>query len=518
MKIWARILAVVLAALLACAAFGGCGKKKKTDGTGSAASGESQAEGTSSQTEDDSNVGGTGSAAGTASKGTASKGTASKGSGNGNAAEDDGKTVKLKFWCGYGTQTANVLQKIIDNFNKSQSKYSVTMSNQGGTDELRTKLMSYAQSKLPSLFTGAPLTIAQYAETSYTMPIQGYLDADKDDWEKDMYAQVKASYSDRHGNMIGSPIGLSVTGFGVNVDVLEKTGYNLNNCSSLEAMVKIAKEAVQKGLVKYGFAFNNGQDLHEYLEIEGLDIVNNNDGYSGKPTKSLLNSGETKQAILKFLDLSAQLYKTTGPNGQKGAYPIGAGLGNSIAGDFRAGNILFWRNTNSYFGNAFVYAKVQPKFKWAFLPANGITDGAEYRNQCISEGTGLFIGNTGKKSEMQGAYEFIKFCAKVESQEIWCTNTTYVPFTKAAAASSKITSWQKENFPDGPRVGETINRSSKDLTACYAATGNEMIYAMLELMAAVADNPDSKNFDAYIKSCDQRFQQAIDVYASKTKK
>ncbi len=502
MKTWARILAVVLAALLACAAFGGCGKKKKTDGTGSAASGESQAEGTSSQAVDNSNAGG-------AASGTASKGSSSKA----DAEEDNGKTVKLNFWMGYGSSSNNgvAMQQLINKFNTGQSKYYINMSFQGATGELRTKLMSYSQEKLPSIFNGTPITIAQYAETNYTMPIQTYLDADPDNWENDMFAQVRASYSDRHGKLVGIPIGVSIIGYGVNLDVLKKLGKTIDDCTSLETMVPMAIKAVEEGYVKYGFAFNQGQTLHDYLEIEGVDLADNNDGYSGKPTKSLINSGETKKAIQKFLDLNARLYKTTGPNGAKGAFSIGNGLGYAVVGDFKAGNLLFWNNTNSYFDKG-----LKVSFDWAFLPLTGITDGAKYRNQCISEGTGLFIGNTGKKSEMQGAYEFLKFCAKAENQEIWCTNTSYVPYTNAAAKSAKIAAWQKENFPTASVVTDTLARSSKNLNACYAPTGSELIMSLFQIMSNVCENPNG-NFDSYIKEADQRFQQAITVYARKTK-
>lgn len=489
MKVWARIFAVLLAAVVVCAAFGGCGKSGKKDGgnTGSDdvssveqqnESGESRAEQTSSK-------------------------TASKQQTASTAGGKQQGTKQLTFWCGYGTDHYNRVQKLVDLFNSKQKNYRLKLASKGGTGELRTSLMSTAKANLPSLFNGTPLTNAHYAENSFCAPIQPYIDADPDKWANDMFEPVRWAYSDRNGKLIGAPIGLSITGWGVNLDVLQKAGYSEKDCTSFEAMVNIAIDAVKQGLVKYGMTINNGVDIHDALRLQGVDLVDKNNGWSGDPASSQLEKGNTNTVLKKFLTLEAKLYN------EGAGYPMTT-TGN-VGGQFKNGSILFWRNTNSYFSAAIVNTG-QPNFHWGFIPAVGVDNSAKYKNQCLAEGTGVYIANTGDEREMQGAYEFIKFCASVEAQRLWCGSCTYTPFTKKAAADPEIVKWQNANFPEWKNVINVLNNSKSDLRGTYAAIGSEMTNSLFELAQAVSDNPKG-NIDTYIKNANQRFQQGIDQFA-----
>ncbi len=474
MKKVTRWLALLLAAVMTCSLLAGCGKKK-----------DSGKDSDSSKTE------------------SADKGESSEGLGG---------TKKITFWCGYSSNHFKPTQELVKRFNQSQSKYRVEIMNRGSTGEMRTSLLGMNKKSYPSLITGTPLTIAQYADLNFIAMLQPYLDADPDKWTEDFYDVVRTSYCDRDGNMVGSPIGVSMTGYGVNMSVLKKMGYTEEQVRSFsfEKIAQVATEAVkQKSTtgITYGLTSSGGADLHDMLRIQGIDIVDNENGFKAFPTKSLINEGNTKAYIEKYAKIIQQLSRDKVLHKSLNI--------NDLGSEFRAGKILFWKNTNSYFYDA-VITGTKPGFEYTFIPTPGLDDSAKFKGQCLSEGTGMFICNTGDKEEMQGAYEFIKFCAKTESQEYWCTHNSYVPYTKAAAASTVIQDWQNKNFPSGKIVNDVLLNTSKDCTGTYAPLGDELLNALGDVISSLITDPDS-DINTTIENADYRLNVAITTYAKRLK-
>lgn len=481
MKRLAKILALALAVMMACAAFGGCGGKKKDGGTGSAESGASSAESAASA----------GASSGAASAG----GTQSTAGGGGG-----GGVKKITCWIGYGSYNFNAVGEIIKKFNAAQSKYVVSQTNNGGSDQLRTKLLSLEQKEYPSVISGTPVTIAQYAENDFTVPIQEFMGNDK--WADDMFPSVRASYTDRKGRLVGVPIGVSVTGYGVNLDALKKTGYELKDVDSFEKMVEIAIKAVKGGHIRYGISFGVGNDTHDTLRVQGMDFIDNGNGWNSSARKALLQSGNNKAIIEKYCGLITKLYTEKAAREYSN---FGVGVG-----EFSAGNILFYGCTNSYFSPIVVTGKTN--FNWDFLPHPGLDSNAKYKGSILSEGTGLFICNTGDKEEEQGAYEFLKYCTSTEAQDIMCTMTTYVPYTKSAAASKAITDFHTNKFPQAKSVTDRLLNSSKDLRGTYAAVGSELQYGLIDMMQIISTEP-TKDYKDDIANLNNRVQQALDNQA-----
>lgn len=503
MKITVRILAVLLALFTVCAAFGGCGKSK------SKSKSKGGNDGTGSEVSDVSSGGETSSAGGTASNGggTSSKGSGGTASNAGTTGEKQPTGVqKLVFWNGYGSGYTATFDELINRFNSSQKNYSIKSVNQGGTVELRTKLLSINKKNYPSVMNGTPITIAQYAENDFCQPIQPYLDADSDKWTNDIFPAVRASFIDDEGHMIGSPFGVSINGFAVNLKLLGDAKHNIGECTTFEKIADIAIDAKNAGVLKnkYGYVFNLAQEAHDMLRIQGVDFVDANNGWGGTAKKSLITTGETKAAFEKYFSIMAKMVKN------KVTYPFSTAGSLTFISEFKNGNVLFMSCTNSYFENIIIKGK--PAFDWTFIPAVGLDDNADFKGQCLPEGTGLFMCNTGNKREMQGAYEFIKFCAKKESQELWCTGTTYVPYTNAAASSSVMTNWQNTKYPQSKSIINALRNSTGKLTGTYAAVGNELLYGIQDALETVYSNPDKSPQDAMNK-LNTRVQAALDVLA-----
>jgi len=197
----------------------------------------------------------------------------------------------------------------------------------------------------------------------------------------------------------------------------------------------------------------------DMMTIQGLSYFNNNNGFSKPATKVVLEEGDNLKGMQKVLSLTAQLYKN------KVAAPYEMDLSTEGFTLFDSGEAGFVYATNSW-THYVTYGK--PEFEYAFIPSVGIDDSAKYAGSVISEGTGLFVANTGNEREMQGAYEFIKFLAQPENQAQWCTTLGYVPYTDEAVATEAWQSWMAETLPSAQGVIDRIKNTSTEMRLPYA--------------------------------------------------
>jgi len=417
-------------------------------------------------------------------------------SGSGNTTPDG--AVKLVLWSTYGTYGTRYLNDLVEKFNSSQDDYVLEVSSGLDASTIRAKMQSSKVENYPSLICGTSTTMTAYAEADYVAPLQQFLDADNEDWNAGMFDAVRYAYSDQDGKMIGYPVGVSCNGYLVNVDLLKEAGYSLEDLTSFEKIVEIATKAVEKEVCKYGLAFYNGVDVLDLLTMQGVDIVDGGNGYTGKVTKSVLLEGETNASIKKAVKLISEMYQD--------GVALDYGYGSDCASIFKANDLLFWKCTNSSTHNVFT---ANSSIDWAFIPSVGVDEDAEFKGSALSEGTGIFICNTGDDKEMQGAYEFIKFLSKPENQNYFAQGIGYLPYTQEA--SEQYMEWAKENFPSADKLLNMLSNSPKELQLPYVAVGGEINLAFADLLGALSVNPDG-DLDSYITDASDAIDAAIKIY------
>lgn len=418
----------------------------------------------------------------------------------------DGGTTELVLWCSYTEASATKLKEMTEKFNKEYKEYHLTIENAGSVNQYRTKLATMKKTDFPSVFFGVTQAIYEYATAPYTVPLQQYLDKDSDKWTDDMFENVRVSYSDKDGNIIGSPLGVSSKGYLVNVTALNAAGYQLEDITSFEKLAEASKAAVNKGAVKYGYCPGDGSDIYDMLLYQGVDLFDGGNGYTGDVTKCMYNQGDTYQALKKLLTMQAELYSTNV------AYPNASGTqgGSNL---FVNGQLMFWTCTNSF---VYEIEDMNLGFEWAFLPHVGVDDNAKYKGSAMVEGTGLFIANTGNEAEMQGAYEFIKFVAREDNQVFWSTYRGYVPYTNAAAANEDWLAYQKEVFPSSARLIEMIKNTPGELKSPYCKISARAMSVNGDLNGYVMTDPNG-DLDGYIKDAVSALQDSIDILIMRDK-
>ena len=430
-------------------------------------------------------------------------GCGNNGAGTGDGGSKDG-VIEITWWSYYAQSNMEYITTMINDFNASQDKYHVTMVNQGGAAEIRTKLLSTKQENLPSLFTGTPITTGYYASSDFVAPMQQFLDSDTDDWDSGIYDVVRSSYCDLDGNMIGWPFGVSSAGWFINTDLLQQAGYSIDQITNFEVMAQAATAIVDKGLAKYGIAFGtNGVDLYDMLTLQGVDMVDADNGYSGEVTSCIFDEGDTAKALNKAMDIFAKLYKN------KVALTYGSDINSNSIPLFVKGDCAMFYATNSYANKVVTY---NPDFEYVFIPSVPVDANAKYLGNALSEGTGSYICNTGDEAEMQGAYEFIKFLAKPENQAYWATCTGYIPYTEEAYAVETYQTWMTTNFPSATKVKEILLNSPGELRGPYVTIPNALQTACSDLYYAVSLEPTG-DISEFIQEGIDVVDEAIEIQA-----
>lgn len=426
-------------------------------------------------------------------------GCGKSGGGSQGSGGKSGKT-ELVIWSSYSTQANSKLGELAAKFNAENDKYEVKM--EPGLNETQTsqKLATMNKKDYPAIFMGTDRKIFAYAKADYVKPIQEFLDNETDGYLDDMLPYVREAYSDLDGRLIGIPVGCSIKGYMVNLDILAQTGYTVDDIVNLETMVAAAREAKTKGYAKYGYIPAGNSEILNMLVYQGVDLFDNNNGYDGEITKTMLTEGKTKEAVDKILKIYAEMYAD-------GTFLNNASGSEKFMSEFTSGNALFWYVTSSY---VYEYSNVNVKFNWAFIPLGGIDDNAKYKNTAIPEGTGMFIANSGDEDKMQGAYEFMKFMSRPENQNFWCTYRGYTPYTEEALSSQEWITWRDEVFPSEVRLEEILRGGENKIRFPHSELNVEVMNEMATILSSLIQDPKSDR-NALINKAADTINQDIEL-------
>ena len=426
--------------------------------------------------------------------------------GQNNTTDDDGLITELSLWFPYGALSQEYLKRLVDEYNAMQDTYYIEIQNMGSNVAVRQKLEStLSASDYPDIICGQTIATAYYANTNWLKPIQDFIDKEETDWTQGVFKSVRDTYTDLDGNLLGYPLGVSCSGYWVNVDAIKEAGYTLDDMTSYEKIVEVATAVVDKGICEYGISYNEGTvELLDMMTIQGVNYVDGNNGFDGKITKSLLLKGETYEAYKKATKLFAQTYASGI------AYEFGTG-GAKGFNQFNAGKLSIVYATNSWGHCVF---DGEPEFEYAFIPSVGIDNNAKYLGNVLVEGTGFYMCDTGNEKKMQGAYEFIKFMAQPENQSKYCQCLGYVPYTDEAVAQADYQEWMTENLPSSQNIIDKIKNTPSELRTPYVEFFDEMLSVTHTLYNYVALDPNFKqdSMETYMKNAAKVMEEGLEIW------
>ena len=350
-----------------------------------------------------------------------------------NAAQASSGRIVISFWHSMNGPNGQLLDKIVDNFNQSQTKYKVVSQYEGSYGLAESKYIN-------TLHTNVTPTIMQQSDIPTMtavgdyVPIQQFADADHYDLNQ-FYPGILSGFKLK-GKLQSMPFNASSSVMYYNKDLFKKYGVKPLSKSPSYSEIRAAAKALtekSKGAVK-GATLQIYPWLPEQLAAnQNAVAVNKDNGRTAAATSAELNTPAMQRTFAwvqnMIKDGSFQNYGTGS-----------SASANQMAG-FLAGKIGIFMQSSAAAGTIAKGAK----FKWGEtftahadgVPANGVAAG----------GASLWISKDKSKAEQQGAWEFIKYAMEAKQQAAWQIGTGYIAVNKASVKTAALQAAIKKN-PD----------------------------------------------------------------------
>lgn len=358
------------------------------------------------------------------------------------SATNDNRT-EVVFWHEMGGPSEQALEKVVDGFNKSQTKYKVVPKYQGSYDEAIQKILqTHNTSTSPAVFQAFDISTAQMLHSGYTTPVQDFIDEDHYDVSK--ISSVARAFYTNDGKQQAMPFNTSQPVLYYNASLLKKYGITPPPVSpSYSDITRVAKELYEKsGHKTKGMTVQvYGWFMEQALANANRQIANNNDGHTGNPTKVNIDNPDTVE-FLKWIkeNIKADDFIDYGSGASAGA--------NQTAG-FLSDKVGIFIQSSASIGQLSKNNKNELGITYFPHPdgkkANGVAIG----------GAALWISNDKPKNVQRGAFEFIKYTLKPEVQAEWQKATGYLALNKDSQKTSTLKDLYAKN-PASKVPGEQL--------------------------------------------------------------
>lgn len=327
--------------------------------------------------------------------------------------------TEIILWHAMGGQLGETTNALAEQFNASQSEYTVTPVYKGGyEDTLTATIAAFRAGEHPNIvqvFDAGAATIigAQGA----VIPAEDLFAQTGTPFDADEYIPgVRSFYADSSGKMVGMPFNSSTPILYYNVEALAAAG--VEPPKTWEEFESIAPAIVEAGFIPLAQSHSPWIMTENFHSRHDLPFATNNNGFDGAQGAELLVNNDAIKAhftaMKEWLDA-----------GWYGYY--GAGWGDNQT-PFENGEVAMWLGSSASFGG--LRNSTDFEFSATFLPYwEGVT--AEPVSTFIG-GAALFAMSGHDEAENAGAAEFFRFLSSAEVQKFWHVETGYVPITQAA--------------------------------------------------------------------------------------
>lgn len=330
-----------------------------------------------------------------------------------------GERVKITFWHAMGGHNGEVVQALVDEFNKSQDKVQVEAVYQGTYDESLQKLKA-AGPNGPSLIQVYEIGSRFMIDSSLITPAQQFVTADKFD-TKDIEPQI-LNYYTFNGQLYSMPFNTSTPLLYYNKTAFKEVGLDPEKPpKTLDEFHEYAKKLTkqQGGDTRYGAGFAiYGWFFEQLMATQGAYYTDNENGRKAKATKSAIDSKQGEAVLQWWHDMIAD----------GSAANLGRKTGDS-QNAFMAGRTAMTLESTAVLGNFLSGIKDKFELGTAFLPR---PQGGSGNYGVIIGGASLWITNIRPEKEQWAAWEFVKWLTSTVTQGKWYTQTGYFPIVKSA--------------------------------------------------------------------------------------
>lgn len=340
--------------------------------------------------------------------------------------------AEIQWWHAMGGVNGERVNKIADDFNASQSEYSIVPVYKGNYTETMTAAIAAFRAKqqphIVQVFEVGTATMMAAEGAVYS--IEALMKDAGEPFDKSVYLPAVISYYQTpDGDLLSMPFNSSTPVLWYNKDAFAKAGIG-GPPKTWEDVADASKKLVDSGM-KCGFSFG----WQSWVQVENFSAWHNiatgskENGFAGFDTEFSFNN----DAVINHMDNIAKW-------GEEGLFTYGGRRGDSLP-MFTNGECGMWLNSSAYYGS--IVKQAQFEFGQTMLPF--YPDVVDSPQNSIIGGATLWVLQGHEAEEYKGVARFMTYLSSADVQSWWHQETGYVPITTAAYEKSKSGGFYEEN-------------------------------------------------------------------------
>lgn len=372
---------------------------------------------------------------------------------------------KIIFWHAMGGNFQPTLNKIVEEYNKSQDKIEVEALYQGSYQEALNKFKSVqGTDKAPALIQLNEISTEYMYNSGAITPMQEFVK--KDNYDLTKLEDTLINYYTINGTLYSMPFNSSASILLYNKDAFKEVGLDPEKAPKSYKELAEAAKKLTKGTERYGFAMiMDAWFIEQLLANENTLYVNEENGRAGKSPTAVAYNGEKIKTIFNWLN---DMYH------DNTATSYGKEYQNTRAA-FLSGKVSMYIDSSAGIQQLTELANFE--IGSAYVPS----ENGEFTGVPIG-GASLWITNSVSDEEQAAAWDFVKYAVSKESQALWASSTGYYSVNKEAYDLDLL----KKDLEKTPQKLVAVNEI-KD-TQKTAATSGAIVGVFPELRKVMTDS------------------------------
>jgi sn-glycerol 3-phosphate transport system substrate-binding protein len=388
------------------------------------------------------------------------------------------KPVEITMWHWMERANGDVLQKLTDAFNASQSAVKVKLVNQVGWEETLAKYKAgLATGDLPDIVQLQETDQQQMIDTGTALPASACAKADHYSFS-DFLPRV-ISYFTVQGTQYAMPFNTSGPVFYYNKKAFSAAGLDPEKPPTTLTELRAASVKLKAAGVEAPLGLKTDPIfLEQWTAMANRLFANNSNGRKARTTKAVFDSQTGRQIFSWMSGMVKDGLATSNAD-------VGTGAADNLLG-IRSGNHAMTIDSSAALGTitAVLSAGNDPNISLGVAPMPGPGTGP-IRGGVFVQGGELFMVNKSAPAKQAAAWQFLKFLDTPENMTTWAIGTGYIPIRKSSAASTAMQDYWAKN--PGFKVAYDQLLSGPNTIA----TSGSVIGPNIEVRQAVRDAENS---------------------------
>jgi sn-glycerol 3-phosphate transport system substrate-binding protein len=340
--------------------------------------------------------------------------------------------IELQWWHAMTGGNNDVVNKLAEDFNASQTEYKVVPSFKGGyADTMNAGIAAFRAGNAPHIMQVFEVgTATMMSATGAIKPVYQLMkDAGEPFDPKAYLPTITGYYSTSKGDMLSFPFNSSSMVMWINKDELKKNDIAIPK--TWPEVFDAAKKLKAAGHATCGFsnAWATWAHIEQFSAWHNVAIGTKANGLDGFDTVLNFNGPLQVKHLQNLIDL------------QKDKTYDYAGRANAGEARFGSGECAIFLTSSGYYGTA----KGTAKFDFTSVPMPYYPDVTGAPQNSIIGGASLWVMGGKKPEEYKGVAKFFAFLSDTDRQAKLHQESGYLPITKAAYEKTKASGFYEKN-------------------------------------------------------------------------